>query len=198
MRLETDVGRYAVGGVRLCTIWPAPSDAEAVTDAARDAVSLGRTRTLAQDPAYGVRQIADVGIRALSSGIDDPTTAQDAIFHLAAILRVAQQRMAPPAVVVDDDDRCLVRSEHLDHAELVELAFEELRRSAATHPTVSIYLLEALHLLCRSDDPPAPEAATSAMREQAALVLAGCEHEGLLPADLTAVRDAYELRFGED
>ena len=39
-----------------------------------------------EDAGYGVRQLVDVALRALSPGINDPTTAQDAIFHLGAVL----------------------------------------------------------------------------------------------------------------
>lgn len=196
VRLETDVGRYAIGGVRLCTIWPHPTDPDEVTAHARAAVRLGRTRTMSQDPAYGIRQVADVGIRALSAGIDDPTTAQDSIFHIAAALRAAQRRVPPPAVIVDDD-RCLVRTERTDQVDLVELGFEELRRSAASHPTVSIYLLEALSLLCDADDSPAPDDARDAMLRVARDVVAATEHERVLAADATLVTAAYESRFGE-
>ena len=50
------------------------------------AVTIGDTRTMQQDVSYGLRQLADVALKALSPGINDPTTAQDSIFHAAAVL----------------------------------------------------------------------------------------------------------------
>jgi uncharacterized membrane protein len=196
IRLETGIGRYAVAGAPLAVVWPPPLDPEATAKGVRGAIGLGRTRTLAQDPAYGVRQLADVGIRALSAGIDDPTTAQDAIFHLAAVLRELHQRVPPPHVTPGDGDRILVRPEVASHAEIVDLAFDELRRSAAAHPAVCVYLLEAMYLLCRSSDPPPPGEAQEALRAQARLVVEGVRRADLLAHDVELVASAYEARFG--
>lgn len=200
VRFESGVGRYAVAGVPLCTIWPVPPDPDsaALTDAvARGAVHVGRARTIGQDPAYGLRQLADVGIRALSAGIDDPTTAQDAIFHLAAVLREMHRRVPPAPVTQDDERRTLVLGEAADHRAMVDLAFEELRRSARSHPSVSVYLLEAMSLLCRSVDPEAPDEAREALRAQADLVLAESDAADLVDADHDLVRAAHRNRFDE-
>jgi uncharacterized membrane protein len=197
IRLETEIGRYSVAGAPLARLWPPPPDTELAEALVRRAVGLGRTRTLAQDPAYGVRQLTDVGIRALSAGVDDPTTAQDAIFHLAAVLRELHRRVPPSRVVPGDDDRVLVRPEALTHAQLIDLAFDELRRSAAMHPAVSIYLLEAMHLLCRSTDPPAPEEAQEAIRAQALLVVESTRGADLVDHDVEQVVLAYAARFGD-
>src|SRR5690606_38108585 len=102
----------------------------------------------------------------------------------------------PARVRRDEEDRVVVLSEAPDHRELVELAFDELRRSAAPHPAVAVYLLEALSLLCRAEAPPAPEAAREAMMAQARLVVEGVMREDHLPHDAAMVRAAYERRFG--
>ena len=201
VRFESGVGRYAVAGVPLCTIWPHPPDPDAAATTAtiaRGAVHTGRARTIGQDPAYGLRQLADVGIRALSAGIDDPTTAQDAIFHLAAILREMHRRVPPPPVTQDEHESTLVLSEAADQASMVELAFEELRRSARSHPAVSVYLLEAMSLLCRSADPPAPDDAREALRIQAGLVVAEADAADVIETDHELVRAAHQDRFPDD
>lgn len=196
VRLETAVGRYAIKGTPLCTIWPVPDDAEAVRAQAAKAVDIGATRTMQQDPSYGLRQLADVALIALSPGVNDPTTAQDAIFHLAAVLREALVRELPSKLERDDHGRRLLRPEDHTHETLVELAFGEIRRTAAGLPTVCTYLLEALHLLHESLlDTGHPDRA-SALRLQAELVLAGAERADLLPADLEEVRAAHRRRFG--
>ena len=51
-----------------------------------------------QDPTYGVRQLADVALVALSPGVNDPTTAQSAIFHLAEVVRYGLMRELPAEV----------------------------------------------------------------------------------------------------
>ena len=105
-----------------------------------------------QDVSYGLRQLADVALKALSPGINDPTTAQDAIFHAAAVLAEILRQDPEPVERTGDGGRCVVLSEQPTHADLVGLAYDEVRRAAATHPTVCLYLLESLHLVRQALD----------------------------------------------
>ncbi|MCC5953867.1 MAG: DUF2254 domain-containing protein [Acidimicrobiia bacterium] len=198
VRLETAVGRYAAGGVPLCTVWPAPNGdaADAVDTAGRAAVRIGTTRTMFQDATYGVRQLVDVALRALSAGINDPTTAQDAIFHNVAVLRDLLSRHGPAPVVNGVEQRRLLRPEVPTPTEVIGLAFDELRGVASEQPTVCIYLLEALHLLCTSTDFPADSHADAALRSQARLVVEGCAASKPLAEDLARVERCYQTRFG--
>jgi uncharacterized membrane protein len=196
--VHTAVGRYAVADTPLCTLWPPPPDdrRDRAVAEARGAVLVGSTRTMLQDASYGVRQLVDVALRALSPGVNDPTTAQDAIFHLAAVLREILERPEPPRVRVDDAGRRLLRPELPTHRSVIGLAFDELRPVAATQPTVCIYLLEAMHLLCESL-PAAPDTGVvAALEEQARLVVGACDAADLIDHDRQRVREAYERRFG--
>jgi uncharacterized membrane protein len=51
-----------------------------------DAIGLGHERSLRNDPKYPLRLLADIGIRALSPGINDPTTAVQALDHIEPLL----------------------------------------------------------------------------------------------------------------
>jgi len=192
VRLDTSPGRYAIPETPLCTIWPTPIDGETTAERLRAGVVLGETRTMQQDVSYGVRQLADVALKALSPGINDPTTAQDALFHLGAVVRELLVRQ-PPRHSVGADDRTIVPSHEVTHDELVGLAFDEVRIASAGQPTVQISLLEILHLLSASVADRS--AAHAALARQATLVV---EVDGLatLPAaDHERVRCAYAERF---
>lgn len=193
--IHTHPGRYAIPGARLCALSAVPQDVAATEQAVLGAVATGSTRTMQQDTSFGLRQLADVGLMALSSGINDPTTAQDSIFHIAAVLAELLRREPPPRVRRSDGGRVVVLLEQPDADELVRLAFGELRRAAASQPLVCIYLLQALHLLREALDAAGLPSRTSVLVEQARLVVAGCEAAGPLPADLDDVRRAYDLRF---
>ena len=194
MRVETTAGRYAIPGTPLATVWPEPADPELATERALRAMVVGGTRTMQQDVAFGVRQLVDVALKALSPGINDPTTAQDAMFHLAAVLREVLARSAPPRVVDGREGRVLLLPEAPAQAELIDLAFDEVRIVSATQPTVSIYLLEALRLLAASLDARDVESA-ACLRRQADLVLEGSERADLTPFDHERVRSAHRVRF---
>ncbi len=66
-------------------------------DAVREAISLGVERTMDQDPAFGFRQLVDVAVRALSPGINDPTTAHLVVDQLHDLLRRLAGRAMPTA-----------------------------------------------------------------------------------------------------
>ncbi len=197
--VHTYPGRYAIPGAPLCALSAAPEHIEATEQAILGTVSTGNTRTMQQDISFGLRQMADVGLKALSTGINDPTTAQDSIFHSAAVLaELLRRESTAPGTERTNRDRRVVLVEQPTGDDLVRLAFAELRRAAATQPTVCIYLLEALHLLREGLDATGLSSRTPVLVEQARLVVAGCEAADLLPADLDAVRGAYDQRFAAD
>ena len=192
--VDTAPGRYAVPGTPLGRISPEPGDLDDVARRLRSAVRIGPTRTLLQDSTYGVRQLADVALRALSPGVNDPTTAQDALFHEAAVLR-RLLAADPPATTVRDGDRVLVLAHAPTRGELVDLAFDEVRIAATGQPTVLVYLLEILDQLVHALPRDAAADAQAALTRQAGLVLAQADLGSLLEADRERVREAYRDRF---
>jgi uncharacterized membrane protein len=49
-------------------------------------IALGSERTIDQDPAFALRILVDIAIRALSPAVNDPTTATQMINHIGALL----------------------------------------------------------------------------------------------------------------
>ncbi len=195
MRLDTTAGHYAIPRTPLCVIWPRPTDEAAAERAVRRAVIVGQTRTMQQDTTYGARQLADVALKALSPGINDPTTAQDALFHLGAV--VSELLVAPPAprVMSGKDGRVLVLAEAMTPDDVIGLAFDEVRIAAADQPTVQIYLLEILRLLDESLG-EGYDAARRAIRTRADLIVEISDAGAQLPHDKERVRSAHRHRFG--
>ncbi len=193
MRVEIAVGRYVVCGAPVCTIWPAPVQGDDAERAVRRAVRVGETRTLQQDASYGLRQLADVALRALSPGVNDPTTAQDAIFHIASVLR-AFLDLDEPVRDLGRDGRRLVLAQAGGHAELVGLAYDEIRRAAASQPAVSIYLLESIALLQESL-PPGSHEARRLLDAHARLVLEATRRADPGEHDRAQVERVYSHHF---
>ncbi|MEP7054192.1 MAG: DUF2254 domain-containing protein [Actinomycetota bacterium] len=196
LQLDTFPGRYAIEGTPLCTLSPPPPDPAHIERRIRNAIAIGNTRTMQQDVSYGLRQLADVALKALSPGINDPTTAQDAIFHATAVLAELLRRDPPPQLQHGPDGQQLVVLQQPTHADLVALTFDEIRRAAAAHPAVCIYLLEALHLLKESLSARRLDDCIELLAEQARFIVAACETADLLPADIDQVRRAFAKRFG--
>lgn len=59
-------------------------------------LALGAERTIEQDPAFAIRVMVDIAIRALSPAVNDPTTAVQVLDHLGETLRFVGAT-APPS-----------------------------------------------------------------------------------------------------
>ena len=82
--LRQSVGDFVTtGGVLMDVQGPLT---EADTRRLRGLVALGHERTIDQDPAFAIRIIVDIAIRALSPAVNDPTTATQMINHLGELL----------------------------------------------------------------------------------------------------------------
>ena len=90
----------------------------------------------------------------------------------------------------------MVLAQQVTHDELVNLTFDEVRRAAASQPTVCVYLLEAIALLCGVLVGVGLEDRDRALVAQAELIVAGCRTSDLLPADRLRVEEAFADRFG--
>ncbi len=188
VRLETSVGRFITEGSPLCKIWPAPEDEERATRAGNDAVRLGRRRTATQDISLGFRQLVDIALHALSPGINDPTTAREAIEHIGAVLRELMLRDLPPRVIADEEERRAFHPEARDHRDYVERAFAEIRMAAASQPAVCITLLNVQGMLVRELRDRGLTERGAIVAEQAEHVVEACRTQRMLDHDLDEVR----------
>jgi uncharacterized membrane protein len=197
VRLDIEPGDFVLPGTTLCDVWTGTAlDDDELGRAVRASVRIGPARTVRQDPGYGMRQLADVGLRALSPGVNDPTTAQDAIFHLAVVVREWIAAEARPAEL-EHASRRLLRRPDPSVAELLTVVFGELRRSAATQPRVCEYLVRALGAIETALPPDRRADAETALRDQIDAVVAECAAQDPTPADLARVRAAARPAFDD-
>ncbi len=143
-------GSSLVAGTPLGAAWPRSGgglggDAWArLHDQVGAAVVTGVERTTAQDPGFGLRQITDVATKALSPGINDPTTAVHALGHTAALLCELTGRDLGPRLIRDDEDEVRAVLARPDFADLLEVALAQPRHYGAADPAVAERLLVLL------------------------------------------------------
>ncbi|MEV4412106.1 DUF2254 domain-containing protein [Catellatospora sp. NPDC049609] len=200
LRLETRVGAYLTSGTPLVTMWPPPPDPAVTARLIAEAVIVGPARTMQQDIDFGLRQLADIGLRALSAAVNDPTTAVEVILRMGSIMRPLLLAECPAQSVRDPDGRILLTPCDLDHAEYVGHAFNHLRHYAAGHVAVLIPLVRTLRMLrdgCHSGYRGAMNAdrvrTIAALDRQLLLTVAGARAANLLPEDLAQVEAAAGL-----
>jgi uncharacterized membrane protein len=105
--------------------------------------SIGNCRTIDQDPAFGIRQIVDIALKALSPGINDTATAETCLDYLGAILyRAARLRLPDMRQYCNGHLRVLIRQ--ADFIFLVDQAFHEIRQNAAENLAVYLRLAKTL------------------------------------------------------
>lgn len=112
-----------------------------------EAIYIGYERTAAQDVGHGLRQLTDVANKALSPGINDPTTAVHALGHISALLCELADRDLGPVMLCDDEDHVRVVLHRQDLAMLVDSAITQPRRYGANDPQVMARLMALLQEL---------------------------------------------------
>ncbi len=118
-------------------------DGTAAEEVAR-AFHLATTRQSRVDPGCGIRELVDIACRALSPGVNDPTTAVECLDELHRVLRPAVARHNPSSVFRDDAGAVRVVWQPHTVAGLVELAFDEIVHYGADAPQVRARLRSAL------------------------------------------------------
>ncbi|WNI28058.1 DUF2254 domain-containing protein [Streptomyces sp. ITFR-6] len=141
LRLIPRLGDFVVPGTPVLAVH---GGAAPPRRALRYTVSVGVERTLHQDLAFGLRQLSDIALRALSTSVNDPTTAVQCLDRIVQFLAAVVN--LPLGAVHHRDRKGVVRlvQDVPGWADLVDLGFEEVRRCAADTPQVTRRLLAGI------------------------------------------------------
>ena len=143
VRMALGVGEFVVQGEPLAFLEGGAGAGEAAQAALNRCYAFDRQRTIEQDAAFGLQQIVDVGLKALSPGINDQSTAILCIDRLSELLvHAARRRIENPCR--RDETALRVVALGPTFAGLVRLAFGDLRESAAGRPAVLARLLSSI------------------------------------------------------
>ena len=145
IRLEPHIGDFVLEGGVLATVWPAEdeADGEELGGAIREAFILGYERTPGLDPELGVVELVDIAVKALSPGINDPTTATICMDQLSRIV-VEFGRRDPPETVHRHPGGGILILKRPEFAHLVETAFNQIRHFGANNPHFAGSMLRRL------------------------------------------------------
>src|SRR5450631_4488832 len=105
---------------------------------------LGPSRTLQQDVEFGVLQIVDIALKAISPAVNDPTTAVTCVDQLSRILICFASREPIEMGLYDPPGTLRVFVPWLGLERLVDSAFEQIRSYAERDVAVCLRLLRAL------------------------------------------------------
>ncbi len=94
----------------------------------RGTVATGDERTAGQDCAFAFRLFADISAKALSPGVNDPTTSTQALDQIELLLRQIGNRRLSPGVGRDRSGVVRFRYDAPTWEDLLSLAIDETRQ----------------------------------------------------------------------
>jgi uncharacterized membrane protein len=133
--------------------------------ALRGCIAFGVERTITQDPAFAMRILVDIAIRALSPAVNDPTTAVQVLDHIEAMLHHLAEFPLPARFEVHDDAgvaRLVVPGRQWDA--YLALAVTEIREYGRSSPQVCRRLAALLEELALRVPPDRSASVTAQLK----------------------------------
>jgi uncharacterized membrane protein len=193
IRLRPWVGDHVTAGTTLAWAWAndgaatIPVDEGDLAERCHRAIHVGRDRSVESDPAYGMREIVDIAVRAMSPAVNDPTTAVLAVQELTTVLARLGGRHVDDSV--RHDDTVHVSLPRPDFTAYVALAQDQIRRAGAREPAVAVALLHCLRDVAETVRAPH---LLPALTERADAVVAAVQDAGAADLDLVPVLAAHD------
>jgi uncharacterized membrane protein len=149
--VRVGVGHFATEGIPCATLHAPKEPPPDVREVIADSFDIGPVRTMQDDAEWGIRQIVDIALKAISPAVNDPSTAATCIDHLGRLLVRAARRTEPVGVAgVGPDGIGRVVSEPSSLASLIDLGFTQIRQYGRADMAVTLRLLRVLEHVANS------------------------------------------------
>jgi uncharacterized membrane protein len=195
VRMERGIGEFVVQNTTLVSLALENPPEEEFLEDLRAAFSISRHRTLQQDSAFGIRQIVDIALRALSPSVNDTTTAVMCVDYLTAILARLAERDVPSSHRFEEGELRLIAIGPT-FAGLVAASFDQIRVSATGNVGIMLRMLGAIQTIAGLTSSPSRR---RALRDQVQWLAELAERSIESPHDrarfesrLARVREALE------
>ncbi len=149
--IERNPGDSVVAGTPIGWVWSASGGAmdtersAALIEAVNACTTMGFERTDTSDLSLGLRQLTDVAVKALSPGINDPTTAVHALGHSSALLCEMSQTLLGTRLLRDADGHIRAVLSRHEFGDLLALAVEQ----PAHYGNGDLLVMQRLFMLLR-------------------------------------------------
>ncbi len=181
-------GHFLVQGHPYATVWPADRADLVARQLGRSHVT-GPYRTLVQDVSFGLDQLVEIALRALSAAVNDTFTAMTCIDWIGDSLYKVTGAWSPQHVYRDEADAIRVITTEPTYERLVQRSFEKIRQSGQGMPAIMIRQLDALAKIMQRATTPADRAL---LLDQAAMIQRLSAATVGEEADRAAVSAAYQ------
>ncbi len=190
LRVTRKVGQFVPAGIPLLMISRHSRLDRRHAVELTGAFDIGPMRTLQQDVEFGIIQLVDIALRAISPAVNDPSTAISCIDQLSRILIRWLDRAPPETLLYDPPQVLRVVVPWIDLDGLLNTAIEQIRAYATTDAAVSRRLLRLLHDVASTID---HEALRTRIVARGRRVVEGCRTS--LPAEDVAMLEGHLARL---
>jgi uncharacterized membrane protein len=194
LRMEAPIGGFVVDDTPMLTAAPAERVDDELVSRLQKEFAIARTRSVEDDPEFGVRQIVDVAVKALSPSDNDPTTAGTATEYLGAVLIHFASRDVPSPVRRDEQGAVRVLAKGPTFRSMADLAFSQIREHGEDDVAATLQLIRTLGRVAAAVE---DERYRDVLERHARKVSRGADVGIRDPADREAVNQGLRLVMRE-
>jgi uncharacterized membrane protein len=187
-RVRTQIGTFVFAGSGLVEVWSVEPFSREAEEGLVAAFTIGPERSLDQDLLFGIRQLVDIALKALSPGINDPTTAENCLGHLGDTVAHLGEREFPAPWRRESRSGAAVFIARPDFPQIVDAAFSQIRRAAAGDVHVTLSLIAVLQGL---GERLTPVGRCDAIRRELQGIEAVLADQGFAPGDRVTIEQAF-------
>ena len=195
VRMEHGIGDFVVRNTTLASLALEDLPDQETIAALQDAFSISSYRTVEQDAAFGIRQIVDVALKALSPGINDTTTAVMCVDYLTAIMAQLAPRQIPSSRRYEEGELRVIAIGPNFESLLAE-SFDQIRCNAIGNVAIMLRMLGALQTIAsmtvRADRRRSLRDQVQWITELAERTIESAHDRARIEARLAHVREALE------
>jgi len=153
VQMRRRVGEFTIKGLPLLQVSAKKENFTPDENLIREfnaAYDIGNFRTVEGDVAFGLRQIVDISLKALSPAINDTTTALSCIDYLTSILVcLAKRPSCPPLFFCEGELRLVINQQRFE--DYFDLAFNQIRQNGSGNVAVILRLLNSMEVLGKAN-----------------------------------------------
>lgn len=150
LRMECGIGRFVPRGAALISLTNDRNTSsldfkigDEVVETLNGLFGIDRNRMIEQDVRFGIRQIVDIALKALSPGVNDTSTGVNCIQYLGDIIGELARKQFPLKVRSNDSEpRVIVAAPTFE--DYVKTAFDQIRISGKGNVAIFEQLTQAI------------------------------------------------------
>ena len=143
VRMDARIGDFVIPGQALVSITSENAPPDALANRIDMLFAIASYRTIEQDPSFGIRQLVDIALKALSPSVNDTTTAVTCIEHLAFLLSECIGR-CPVRIYSSPDGKACLLTRSPGFEQLLSLSFAQILENAEGNTEILTHALLAL------------------------------------------------------